>query len=519
MEIRFCGADKEVTGSCHLIEAGGSKALIDCGLWQGHYSNMNGKFPFDPKELDAVIMTHAHIDHSGRLPMLYKQGFRGAVYAAGATKELLAVMLRDAAKTMRAENDYSKKKNMRSGKEQDEALYGEQDALGVLELVKEVNYDAPNKVSDAIEFTFSDAGHLPGSASVTVKTKEGEKNAVIVFSGDIGNSGLPILKDPEYLKNADYIVMESTYGDRSHPDLSYTVSDFAKAVNSAIKSGGTVLIPASAIGRTQEILYHIGDLKKRGMFGDFPVYVDSPLAAEATRAYDKNLADYADSETLELINSGEDPLNFENLHLITDQADSIALNSDKSPKVIISTDTMAESGRIRHHLKHNIWKSNCAVILTGHQAEGTPGRALLDGDDHIKLFGENIAVKAKVYNFRGMSAHADREGLLKWLSAFEKKPEKIFLVHGELKTIEAFAEELEKLGYDVEVPGLGASFDLIKRRMSHAENAYRPQNSYNSSYYKLKQAAYRLLDAAKANGKNIETVTAQLNKLADVLEK
>lgn len=519
MELRFCGADKEVTGSCHLIEAGGKKVLVDCGLWQGHFQSMNDKFPFDPKEIDAVLMTHAHIDHSGRLPMLYKRGFRGGVYAAGATAGLLEVMLTDAAKTQTAENDYSKKKNMRSGKRNFSALYDERDASGVLKLVKSVEYDSPVKIADGIEATFTDAGHLPGSASLTVKTTEGGKSATTVFSGDIGNINMPILKNPEYLKQADYIVMESTYGDRSHPDLSYTVKDFADAVNSAIKSGGTVLIPASAIGRTQEILYHIGDLKKRGIFGDFPVYVDSPLASEATRAYDEDLADYADKETLNLIKSGEDPLNFDNLHLITEQADSVALNSDNSPKIIISTNSMAESGRIRHHLKHNIWKPDCAVILTGHQAEGTPGRALLDGSDTIKLFGEDIAVKAKVYNFRGMSAHADREGLIKWLCAFDRKPEKVFLVHGEMKTIEAFKEELEKLGFEIEIPGLGSSYDLIKRKMAYADNAYRPKSGYNDSYYKLKQAAFRLMDAAKANGRNIEAVTEQLNKLAEILEK
>jgi len=529
MKLYFCGADKEVTGSCHMLEVGGKKVLIDCGLQQGSDEKNNNSFPFSPAEIDSVVITHAHIDHSGRLPLLYKDGFRGKVFATGATARLLDIMLMDSAKIQESDAEWKRRKGKRSGEEPPEPLYTSEDVSEVMKCVEKCEYKDTVKVIDGVEIVFTDAGHLLGSASVTAHVEEKGVKKTIVFSGDIGNKDQPILRDPEYLNEADYIVMESTYGDRMHEKLHYTLEDLAKVIGDTLRRGGNAVIPSFAVGRTQELLYHIREIKERNMLPDFPVYVDSPLALEATRVYDGDLRGYADEETLEVLAKGFNPLKFPNLHLCRTTEESIALNDNPMPKVIISASGMCDAGRVRHHLKHNLWRRECSIIFAGYQANGTLGRMLLDGLEKVKLFGEEIAVRANIYNFRGLSSHADQQGLMDWIGSFGERPKRVILVHGEERAMITLSKLMEEKGLSTYMPNYQASFDVIAN--SVMEEGIQPRAlkereravAGSPSYARLLKAGERMMNIIRRNeggaNKDLAKFADQLLSLAEKWER
>jgi len=462
MNLTFYGAAKEVTGSCYCLETNGKRLLVDCGLQQGQDKKDDQKLPFEASDIGNVVLTHAHIDHSGRLPLLVKGGFKGKIYAIEATCDLISIMLRDSAHIQEMDAKWESKKAKRAGKKEILPLYTVKDVENTLKCLEPCSYGRMKEIDDGIKVSFVDAGHLLGSASIEVSISEGDKNKKIVFSGDIGNDDQPIIKDPQDIMEADYIVMESTYGDRDHRENKDYLSDLAKIIDETLSKGGNVIIPSFAIGRTQGLLYLIREIKEKGMVSDpdFPVYVDSPLATKATDIYDDDLHIYGDRQTRDIIKKGLNPLNFKNLEFTASAAESKAINHDPVPKVIITSSGMCEGGRIKHHLKHNLWKRECALVFVGYQANGTLGRDILDGKKTVEIFRDDIAVRASIYNFTGLSAHADREGLLEWLGCFEKKPDKIFVIHGEESVTEAFVETLEKSGFSAVAPSHGETYDL-----------------------------------------------------------
>lgn len=464
MRLSFYGADREVTGSCHGVEVNGKKILIDCGMLQGSEHSYGQDFPFNPADIDYVIMTHAHIDHSGRLPLLVKQGFQSKIYATSATIELLYIMLRDSAHIQEVEAGWKSRKGKRAGSNGAEPLYTVKDAEEIFQYFQPCRYNEEIVIEEGLKIRFIDAGHLLGSAFVEMWLTEAGVTKKVVFSGDIGNIGQPIIRDPQYINEADVVLMESTYGDRNHEVPADYTEDLAKIIDKTLGEGGNVIFPSFAIGRTQELLYFIREMKERGLVKsapNFPVYVDSPLANAATKIYGGKLEGYLDEETIAVIRAGKEYLNFDNLRISETSEDSKAINFDDEPKVIISSSGMCEAGRIRHHLKHNLWRPECAVVFVGFQAKGTLGRILVEKTaSKVMLFGEEIAVKCNIYSFRGMSAHADRDGLLKWVRAFEPKPEKVFVVHGEEDVCDIFTETLNSEGFSATAPKFTAVYDL-----------------------------------------------------------
>ncbi|MEL4105633.1 MBL fold metallo-hydrolase [Oscillospiraceae bacterium WX1] len=465
MKLFFYGADREVTGSCHGVEAGGVRMLVDCGMLQGSDNNYCQDFPFDPGKIDYVVMTHAHIDHSGRLPLLVKQGFRNKIYATGATIDLLKIMLRDSAHIQEMEAEWKSRKGRRADDNKTEPMYTVEDAEAVFQYFVPCEYNQEIEIDKGIKIRFTDAGHILGSAFVEMWLTENDVTKKVVFSGDIGNIGQPIIRDPQYVKEADVALMESTYGDRNHEVAADYTEDLGSLIDKVLGEGGNVVIPSFAIGRTQELLYFIREIKERGLVKsvpNFPVYVDSPLANAATRIYEGELDGYLDQSSIDLIRTGKKFLSFDNLRISETSEDSKAINFDTTPKVIISASGMCDAGRIRHHLKHNLWRPECAVVFVGFQAKGTLGRLLVDrAADKVNLFGEQVAVRCQIYSFRGMSAHADRNGLLKWIGAFNPKPGKVFVVHGEESVCDIFAEKLRQDGFDADAPKFTATYDLL----------------------------------------------------------
>lgn len=523
MRLTFFGAANEVTGSCHCIDVNGKRILVDCGLAQGADEIDNSVFPFDATQVDYLILTHAHIDHSGRIPLLAKYGFKGKIFTTSATCHLLNIMLRDSAHIQEMETKWKNQKGQRAGKVELEPLYTVQDAENSLKLLVPCVYESDVEIEEGINIRFVDAGHLLGSASVEVVLKENNVEKKIVFSGDIGNSRQPLLRDPTYIKSADYVVMESTYGDREHEPSDDYVNDLAKIINETLSRGGNVVIPAFAVGRTQQLLYFIREIKERNLVShnpNFPVYVDSPLATEATRIYDTDLTGYADEETIKILNSGFDPISFPNLKLIETAEDSKLINFDNTPKVIISSSGMCEAGRIRHHLKHNLWRSDCSIIFVGYQANGTLGRILIEGAKKVKLFGEEIAVEAQIHNFRGLSAHADKSGLLKWISAFEQKPQKVFVVHGEKEVSEIFGQTLNSMGLNTFIPNFEASYDIIEDKVIsygiEKQNLPHKTKKDSSVFGRLVSASQRLIEIIN---KNKESSNKDLAKFADQINE
>ena len=455
MKIQFCGASTGVTGSCHLITTENHKVLLDCGQFQGGKAQeaLNYEdFPFDPAEIDYVILSHAHIDHCGRIPLLIKRGFKGSIYCTDATADLLDVMLKDSGYIHEKEAEWKNKKNERAGRPKVEPLYTFNDAVDSLTYVKPVLYDQLIELNEEMKIVFNDAGHILGSAITELWVTENDNVSKIVFSGDLGVMERPILRNPTIIKKADYVIMETTYGNRVHPENSMNVKALMDIIRDTAAKGGTTVIPSFAVGRTQELIYELDrvyetDNGYRQAFENIMVYVDSPMATTATEVFKRN-AQVFDNETKEYIAKGDNPLDFKNLRFTRTSQESIWLNTNPEPKVIISASGMCDAGRIRHHLKHNLWNRKSSIVFVGYQAEGTLGRMILDGAKEVTLFGEKVQVNAKIYNLEGFSGHADKNGLLAWLKGFQKEPKHIFLVHGEPEAKEAFAETVEKeLGY------------------------------------------------------------------------
>lgn len=535
MKIQFCGAATGVTGSCHLITTEKHKILLDCGQFQGGKTReaMNYEpFPFDPAEIDYMILSHAHIDHCGRIPLLVKRGFKGDIYCTDATADLVEVMLKDSGYIHEKEAEWKNRKNERAGRPAVEPLYTFNDAVDSLKFIKPVLYDQLIELNDEMKFVFNDAGHILGSAITEIWITEEGQTSKIVFSGDLGVMDRPILRDPTIIKKADYVIMETTYGNRVHPSNSLDVTKLMDIIRETAKRGGTTVIPSFAVGRTQELIYELNrvydsDSEYRKDFENLMVYVDSPMATTATEVFKKN-AQVFDNETKEYITKGDNPLDFKNLKFTRTSQDSIWLNTDPTPKVIISASGMCDAGRIRHHLKHNLWNRKSSIIFVGYQAEGTLGRLLLDGAKEVTLFGENIQVNAQIHNLEGFSGHADKEGLLAWLSGFQKMPKHVFLVHGEEESKKAFAYTVkEKLGYDPIVVTEPSEFVLEKDEIvdSHViENDGLEEEIISNTQDTLTDIHSRIEDilynAKLAVGKDIspEKMT-KINNLVMELEK
>lgn len=531
MRLAFIGADHEVTGSCHYLEVGNKHILVDYGMEQGGDTYENAKIPVDEALIDYVFLTHAHIDHSGLLPLLYARGFRGRVFMTDATADLCSIMLRDCAHIQLMESEWKNRKAKRSDSvEAVEPIYTMEDAEGVIKRIVPCHYDTMVDVCDEVKIRFTDIGHLLGSASIEVWLTEDGKTKKIVFSGDIGNKNQPLIRNPIYTKEADYVVMESTYGDRLHAkeQVDYK-GELTKILKETFDKGGNVVIPSFAVGRTQELLYFLRKIKvERLVEGheDFQVFVDSPLAVEATGIFQDNRLDCFDGEALELVKANINPIAFSGLKLSITSDESKAINFDDKPKVIISASGMCEAGRIRHHLKHNLWRPECTILFVGYQAIGTLGRSIIEGADEVKLFGERIQVKAQIKQLAGMSGHADKNGLIEWISAFEEKPKKVFVVHGEDKVCVNFVECLKvEYGQRAYAPYSGTVFNLLSNQFEYEAQpvpAKKKQKIASGVFARLLASAQRLLALVqKCDGmanKDMAKFADQINSLCDKWE-
>lgn len=468
MILEFLGAAHEVTGSCHYLEFGDKHVLVDCGMEQGPDLYVNQELPVNAAAIDYVFVTHAHIDHSGLLPLLYNHGFRGQIFCTTATSQLCNIMLKDSAHIQMFEAEWGNRKARRAGRPEVVPLYDMNDAMGVLTHFIPCDYHKIIQVCDGLKARFVDAGHLLGSSSIELwiaeETEKGREECKIVFSGDIGTANRPLIKDPEYIKDADYVVMESTYGDRAHAAPPDYAAALARVLKDTFMRGGNLVIPAFSVGRTQEMLYFLRRIKTEELlpeYQNFEVYVDSPLAVEATSIFGKNVSDCFDEEALSLVNQGINPIGFPGLRMAITSDESKMINFDEKPKVILSASGMCEAGRIRHHLKHNLWRADSTILFVGFQVPGTLGNSLLGGAKEVRLFGETIEVHAKIENLPGISGHADINQLTEWAAAFEGSPKRFFIVHGEDRVTEQFAAHLhERLGIDTYAPYSGDAFDL-----------------------------------------------------------
>ena len=531
MKITFIGATHEVTGSCYYLEAAGKKFLVDCGMEQGPDYYENKDIPVPPGELDFVLLTHAHMDHSGNLPAIYAKGFKGPVYATEATCNLCDIMLRDSAHIQMFEAEWRNRKAKRQGKPEFVPAHTMEDALGVIRNFVGCPYETGIILGEGLRVKFIDAGHLLGSSSIEVNICEAGVEKTIVFSGDIGNKNQPLIKDPAYFSKADYVVMESTYGDRSHGERPDYVRLLADVIQETFDRGGNVVIPSFAVGRTQEMLYFIRQIKAEGLIhghDNFKVFVDSPLANEATNIFGIHKYDCFDDEALELIRKGINPLSFPGLKISVTSEDSKAINFDDDCKVIISASGMCDAGRIKHHLKHNLWREDSTILFVGYQAVGTPGRALLEGTQEIKLFGEPVHVAAKICRMPGISGHADVNGLVDWIKAFEVKPQKVFVTHGEDTVTELFAARLrDEMNYDAYAPFSGTEFDLAEGEFLYEAEGVKIQkpaalqkaSKAAKVYEKLLALGYRLLSVIRKNegcaNKDLEKFSRDVQSLCD----
>ena len=529
MKLMFIGADHEVTGSCHYLNACGKHILVDYGMEQGINVFENAPLPVEPPLIDYVLLTHAHVDHSGLLPLLYARGFRGQIFTTEASADLCSIMLRDCAHIQMQEAEWKSRKAKRSSDVQyQEPIYTMEDADGAIKHLVPCPYNKDIDLCEGIRIRFSDIGHLLGSASIEVWLTEGNESRKIVFSGDIGNTDQPLIKDPCKTKEADYVVMESTYGDRYHSKekVDY-VAELAKVIQETFDRGGNVVIPSFAVGRTQEMLYFIRKIKEDKLvkgYKNFDVYVDSPLAVEATGIFLKNEMECFDEEAMELVSRGINPITFPGLHLAITSDESKAINFDMTPKVIISASGMCEAGRIRHHLKHNLWRPECTILFVGYQAVGTLGRNLIEGAEEVKLFGEPIEVRATIAQLAGISGHADRGGLLDWIGGFENRPTRVFVVHGEDSVTDAFAQSLtDELDLDAYAPYSGTRFDLISNTFDYEAVPIRIAPKKNKAvsdvFGRLMAAGQRLVGIIKkcegmAN-KDLAKFADQINSLCD----
>ena len=530
MKLHFYGADRCVTGSCHCLEINGKKILVDCGLQQGRDELDNRYLAFAPGNIDILLVTHAHIDHTGRIPLLVKNGFHGRILTTRLTADLMKIMLLDSAHIQESDAEYENRKGERAGREHVDPLYTEQDALDVFKYVTTCEYKEKVDLCEGVSAVFTDAGHLLGSASITLELEENGVHKTIVFSGDIGNVDQPIIRDPQLLKKADYVVMESTYGDRNHTEVWSYTDELAEIIDETLGKGGNVVIPSFAVGRTQELLYFIREIKDQKLVKstpNFPVYIDSPLAKAATTVFCGDLHGYLDEQALELVKDGTHMFTFPNLNLVESSEESKMLNMDSTPKVIISASGMCDAGRIRHHLKHNLWKPECTVVFVGYQGEGTLGRSLLEGAKSVKLFGEEIAVHAKIVNFQGLSSHADRDHLLSWIADIKApKPQHVFIVHGDREVAPYFAESVEKLGFTAHAPQYTEVYDLIEDKI--VATGYLPERKVKAvggqkvtaAYERLAALGQRLVDVIRrSQGRDNKTLGRWADQLRQLLDK
>lgn len=533
MKITFLGAAHEVTGSCTLLEVSGKKLLIDCGMEQGPDIYENSGIPYPPADIDYVFLTHAHIDHSGKLPLLTKNGFRGKVFSTRATRDLCAIMLEDSAHIQETEAVWKNRRAKRSGEGGYTPMYTTEDVYALMKQFSPADYGDTVSPADGIIAVFFDAGHLLGSAGIKLTLTEGDVTKTVIFSGDIGTKGRPLLCDPVYPDAADAVIIESTYGDRERePVPTDYEARIAEIIDETLAKGGNVVVPSFAVGRTQELLYMIRRIKEKHLTKqDFPVWLDSPLAIEATNIYGKALRVYYDDETRALIDRGINPISFPNLRISVSGDESRLINTDPTPKVIISASGMCEAGRIRHHLKYNLWRPESTVLFVGYQVEGTLGRRLLDGADYVNLFGEEIRVRARIVNLSWLSGHSDRDMLLDWLGSMQKKPAHVYVNHGADGVCDSFAEAVrDKLGLDAAAPYSGDSFDLAtgariaegRRTKIKREKADR-QRAHSAVWSRLYAAGMRLMGIIEKSrgGKSRALIafTDRINTLCDRQEK
>ena len=531
MKLHFYGADRCVTGSCHCLEINGKKILVDCGLQQGRDELDNRYLAFAPGSIDILLVTHAHIDHTGRIPLLVKNGFHGRILTTRVTADLMKIMLLDSAHIQESDAEYENRKGERAGREHVDPLYTEQDALDVFKYVTTCEYEEKVDLCEGVSAVFTDAGHLLGSASITLELEENGVHKTLVFSGDIGNVDQPIIRDPQLLKKADYVVMESTYGDRNHTEVWSYTDELAEIIDETLGKGGNVVIPSFAVGRTQEMLYYIREIREKKLVtghDGFPVYVDSPMANEATAIYLQCGHECFDEETRALVDAGINPIWSDGIRISVSSEDSKAINENPEPKVILSASGMCEAGRIRHHLKHNLWRKESTVLFVGYQAEGTLGRRLYDGEKHVKLFGEDIEVNCEIGFLPGKSGHADRDGLTAWLAGFEKKPKLVFVNHGEDAVTDAFAGYLEtEHGYKAFAPYSGTVFDLAEGKFLVCPKGVPVKKAETASgakasglYQKLVAAGESLLSLIRASrGKPNKTLKHFLSDVEELLKK
>ena len=469
MKIAFFGAARAVTGSCHMLAWEGGKILIDCGMRQGaDAKGIYGEdaFPFDPNEISAVVLTHAHIDHSGLLPLLVKRGFSGPIVCTEATAQLCTIMLPDSAHIQMQEAEWQTRKNLRAGKPAVEPMYDIDDAQAALKLYRGISYDEAVQLFPGVKLRLKNIGHLLGSAAAELWVTEGQKTNKVVFSGDIGRGDRPILEDPEPIDTADFVVMEGTYGTRDHEVSTDAAkeAELVEAFRAALARGGNIVIPSFAVGRTQELLYYIKRILLKGLLPalkEVPVYIDSPLGIEATKIYERSAAGYYDEEAREMAKTGS-PFDFSTLRVAQTAEESKLINDEKGSKIIISSSGMADAGRIRHHLKHNLYRADSTVLFVGYQAVGTLGRLLVDGVKKVKLFGEEVRVNASIVQIEGFSGHAGKSEMIAWLSNMSPKPQEVFLIHGEEETLLSFQGTLQAKGFTAVVPHLGELYELAR---------------------------------------------------------
>ncbi|MCR4741044.1 MAG: MBL fold metallo-hydrolase [Lachnospiraceae bacterium] len=529
MKLYFIGADHEVTGSCHCIEACGKYMLVDYGMEQGINIYENAELPVEPSRIDYVFLTHAHIDHSGLLPLLYAKGFRGQIFATAATCELASIMLRDSAHIQMFEAEWRGRKAKRNKDiENYEPLYNMMDADGAIKCLVPCAYGSMVEVCEGVSIRFTDVGHLLGSSAIEVWLTEEGITKKIAFSGDLGNRDQPLIKDPMTISEADYVLVESTYGDRLHSNerVDY-VGELTKVLKETFDKGGNVVIPSFAVGRTQELLYFLRQIKNEKLVKgheDFEVYVDSPLAVEATNIFKRNMEDCFDEEALELVHRGINILSFPGLNLSITSDESKAINFNDEPKVIISASGMCEAGRIRHHLKHNLWREECTILFVGYQAVGTLGRALCEDAKEVKLFGETIDVRATIKQLKGLSGHADKRGLTDWMLGFKNNPDRVFIVHGEDAVCDEFADYLrEEYSFNTYAPYSGTVFDLLADEFVEETAGIRitkkKKHAVSSVFERLLAAGQRLLLVISHNeggaNKDLAKFADQINSLCD----
>ncbi len=490
MKIQFYGAAKTVTGSCHILHINGKTILLDCGLYQGRGEKefANEEFDFNPKEVDYVILSHAHIDHSGRIPLLYKMGFKGEVLSTEATMDLCSIMLPDSGHIHESEVEWKNRKRKRQGLKMLEPLYTVKLAEASISLFRAFPYDEMIEVFDGLKIRFRDAGHLLGSAIIEVYITEKDQEEVkLVYSGDLGNINKAIIKDPSIINYTDYLIMETTYGSRVHPEIRENLKELLKIIKETFARGGNVIIPSFAVGRTQEILYELNKYVENEDLKDITVYIDSPLAIQATKIFESHNEDY-DKEAKELVMKGDYPFRFDGLKFSVSATDSAEINKIQSKAIVISASGMCDAGRIKHHLKHNLWRKESSIIFVGYQAEGTLGRFIRDGAKIVKIFGEPIAVNAHIYNLEGLSGHADRNGLFNWVEGFMEKPKEILLVHGDKQEQESFQKLLDSKGYSSRIVESGEEF-YINEKANTNEKSFKKEKSFkNQRNYKSDKA-------------------------------